>query len=138
MSDIHQKIKELKEYKNLNFSTFGEQIGVTGVAVSDIIKGKSKPNFKFLQGVLKSFPEISAEWLLRDEGEMLRNIYQINDTDNMYVRERRATYNNELQNELINCQKRIIELQDEVATLQKQLFAEKLQKHNILKTDHKL
>ncbi len=133
--DISQKIRELIEYKKSNFSQFGKIIGKSDVSVRKNATGASKPNFDMLYSILKAFPEISAEWLLRDEGEMLRNIYQIDDTDNMYVRERRAIYNNELQNELINCQKRIIELQDEVATLQKQLFAEKLQKQNILKTD---
>jgi len=133
--DISQKIRELIEYKKSNFSKFGKMIGKSDVSVRKNATGASKPNFEMLHSILQAFPEISAEWLLRDEGPMLRNRYELTPANSDQVRELTPDYGKNYQTELLECHKKIIALQDELNAMQKQLFETKLQKQNILKTD---
>lgn len=64
---------------------FANKIGVAATSLNDIIRNGAEPKFSTLEKILKAEPSISAEWLLRGEGEMLKgknNLIDSTEDDN--------------------------------------------------------
>lgn len=62
-------------YENSGISSkraFANSIGVNEMTFGDTLRG-SEPRFFILEALLKSNPKLSAEWLMRGEGEMYRD-----------------------------------------------------------------
>lgn len=70
LTDISERFNEIMIQKNLNYSSLGDIIGYSDVAVGKIIKGKNKPKFEAIKSVLESFPDVSAKWLVLGVGDM--------------------------------------------------------------------
>ena len=47
-------------------------LGINSTSVYNYLDGTSKAPMSFVVLFLESFPEVSAEWLLRGEGEMMK------------------------------------------------------------------
>lgn len=58
---------------NLTQSGFAEMLGIQPATVSHILSGRNKPSCELLQKILTRFPNVSADWLLLDNGDMLRD-----------------------------------------------------------------
>lgn len=67
------KLRELMDSQGLKSSRLAEKLEINPANISHILAGRNKPGFDLLQKILQHFPEVSAEWLLRDEGPMYRN-----------------------------------------------------------------
>ncbi|WP_305030430.1 hypothetical protein [Hymenobacter convexus] len=72
---VAERIKFLLETRAQgNKSELGRAAGISGQAVADLIGGKKGgPSFPVLQKMLRSYPDINAEWLLFGEGEMQKS-----------------------------------------------------------------
>lgn len=68
---VYERINELIEKKRLTPRGLSEIIGIGPQSVYNYLSGKQKAPMSFVVSVLESFPDVSAEWLLRGEGEML-------------------------------------------------------------------
>lgn len=69
--NIKEKILQVLEYKHIKKEKFFTQIGITysnftGAAKETPIRSDT------LSKILTELPDVSAEWLLRDEGNMIR------------------------------------------------------------------
>ena len=73
--EISQKIKELRLLKNLTQSSFGEKIGLTKQAISNVENALSRPSIEFLVKLVIEF-HVNLNWLLAGIGEPF---IQIND-----------------------------------------------------------
>lgn len=71
MNEMNLRIKEIISSKGLNVSKLAESIGMPQVTVNNYMLGKRKISFEFISAILATYPDISAEWLLRGHGEML-------------------------------------------------------------------
>jgi phage repressor protein C with HTH and peptisase S24 domain len=71
---VSERIKILLDLRAQgNKSELGRAAGISGQGVSDLIGGKKGgPSFPVLQKMLRSYPDVNAEWLLFGEGEMLK------------------------------------------------------------------
>ena len=67
-----ERLNSLLKYLKLTSSQFADEIRVQRSSISHVISGRNKPGFDFIQKILKRFPEISADWLITGDGEMLR------------------------------------------------------------------
>lgn len=68
---INERIKLVMNAFNYKSKrSFAEKIGIAQTSFNDIIKG-AEPKFSTLEKILMAEPSISAEWLIRGEGEML-------------------------------------------------------------------
>lgn len=67
-----ERIKQLIEIKNdgLSESAFAEKMGMKQQTLNNYIRGINKLPLSFISSLLSTFPEISAEWLLRGDGPM--------------------------------------------------------------------
>lgn len=70
--EIINRIKELvvEKFGERGETSFAKTIGVNQVTFNKYIRGRV-PSLETIDAILRTFPEISAEWLLRGNGEMI-------------------------------------------------------------------
>ena len=71
MDDIVKRLNIIKEHYKLSGSGLARQIGMSVTSVNCFFAGKSKVSGEFLCSLLNAYPSVSAEWLMRGNGNML-------------------------------------------------------------------
>lgn len=66
-----ERILVLLKYKGITQEELGRSIGLTRGAVSSIIHGKAALSRKNAKLICMNYPDISEEWLMEGEGEMV-------------------------------------------------------------------
>ena len=66
--EILQRIKRLIDEKGLNTNAFALRIGIAQTTLSTYFTKNRYPAYETLYAILHTFPEVSAEWLMRGEG----------------------------------------------------------------------
>lgn len=107
---INERIKEIMNKENLNFLSFGKQLGYSDVVVGNIVKGRNKPSYDFLNKLIQIFDWINAEWLLIGKGSMLKDPSQQSSSIEEFLKTENKTLN-----------ARIEELNREIGRLQNEL-----------------
>lgn len=64
------RIQKLKEHLGLSTRAFAIKCGLNQPTLDRMLKGINALNLNCITSILSAFPEVSAEWLLRGEGEM--------------------------------------------------------------------
>lgn len=72
MDALNERISRVIEYSKLSASEFADEIGVQRSSVSHITSGRNKPSLDFLIKVKDRFPALEWNWLIKGDGEMLR------------------------------------------------------------------
>ncbi|MCD8386238.1 MAG: helix-turn-helix domain-containing protein [Bacteroidales bacterium] len=67
-----ERIKQLIEASGLSVRAFAVKIGLNQPTLDRMIKGINAINVNCLNSILAAFPDVSAEWLMRGEGEMYK------------------------------------------------------------------
>ncbi len=70
--DVVDRISEVISIKKISVRLFAEQIGIPQTTLNNYILRKRGLSLDVVIKILNSFGFISAEWLLRGEGEMLK------------------------------------------------------------------
>lgn len=70
---ILQRIKEIIKFSGLSTRAFAIKCGLNQPTLDKQLKGLRGLSLETTMGILYAFPKISSEWLLRGEGEMLKN-----------------------------------------------------------------
>jgi transcriptional regulator with XRE-family HTH domain len=65
------RIQLILKTKNISPSQFADQIHVQRSGVSHILSGRNNPSLDFIIKILKTYPEIDADWLLFGKGQMI-------------------------------------------------------------------
>lgn len=65
------RIRRLMEYKNLSASQFADEVEVPRAVISHILSGRNKSSLDVMLKIVQAHPDISMNWLLLGEGEML-------------------------------------------------------------------
>jgi transcriptional regulator with XRE-family HTH domain len=71
--DILERIKMVRAYKNLSERAFALECKIDQGTFTNQMKGVRKLNVSVLVAVLERFPDVSAEWLIRGNGNMIIN-----------------------------------------------------------------
>lgn len=66
------RVKEVLRAKSRSVREFAELIGVKQVTLNQQLAGDRKLSLDIVQSILNSFEDISSEWLLRGEGDMIK------------------------------------------------------------------
>lgn len=69
--DLHERLNEVLRYSGLSVRAFSIKCGINQPTLDRQIKGLRGISIETIVSVLRAFPEISSEWLMRGEGEML-------------------------------------------------------------------
>lgn len=72
-STAAQRIKSILNHKQISIAAFAKMIGMLQVTCNRQIRGDQAVSLALIEGFLHVFPDISAEWLLRGEGEMCKS-----------------------------------------------------------------
>lgn len=70
-SIVAQRIKSVLESKQISIAAFAKMIGMQQVTCNRQIRGDQAVLLGLIEGFLKEFSEISAEWLLRGKGNQV-------------------------------------------------------------------
>ena len=68
--EILQRIKGIIEAKGYTVNAFALHIGIAQTTLSTYFTKDRFPAYETLYAILHTFPDISAEWLMRGEGSM--------------------------------------------------------------------
>lgn len=71
--EIVQRILDLVNDKAKSKRDFAALIGMEQVTFNNYMIGKRGLSYEVVDAILRTFPEVSAEWLLRGSGEMLKD-----------------------------------------------------------------
>ena len=66
---IGERIREYRKTKNMSMAEFGERLGISGQAISQIELGKTNINERIIKTICSEF-SISRDWLETGEGRM--------------------------------------------------------------------
>ena len=68
--EITDRIKLLIKLSGQSVNSYAKKLGVFPQSLYKWVKKEREPNIELLQKILKTNPDISADWLLMGEGEM--------------------------------------------------------------------
>lgn len=68
---IVRRIEEFRTYCGISKSTLAASIGIEQTTLNNQLIGKRGLSLDTVSAMLQAFSELSAEWLLRDRGDML-------------------------------------------------------------------
>lgn len=68
---VAQRIKFVLDSKQISIAAFSKMIGMQQVTCNRQIRGDQSVSLGLIEGFLKEFGEISAEWLLRGKGNQV-------------------------------------------------------------------
>ena len=68
-----ERLRGVRASKAKSVNNFAILIGMSQTTVNGIMLGSRGVSVDIIVAVLTAFPDISAEWLMRGEGEMLRS-----------------------------------------------------------------
>lgn len=91
---INQRIKMVLGFYSMSETQLAKTLGLSQPTVNRQIKGENQVSIEFVNSILYSFNDISAEWLMRGEGEMLKSkhssqLAEYNKSDMDLIRELR-------------------------------------------------
>lgn len=79
------RIKKIIESTGLSERAFAEIIGVKQNTLNQQLKGERGLSLETISKILISYKDISAEWLLRGEGEMIKEKSPANFSEKEFV-----------------------------------------------------
>lgn len=68
---VFERVAEFIRKRRISANELAKILGVNSQSVYNYLSGTSKAPMSFLILFLESFPDVSSEWLLRGNGEML-------------------------------------------------------------------
>ncbi len=69
---LENRILEVFKYSQLSRIEFAEKMDISNAVLSHLASGRNKAGTELIINILKNYPEISAEWLLLGEGDMIK------------------------------------------------------------------
>lgn len=70
---MNKRIKFFMGVKRLTAEKLAELTGIPKFTIDRYTSGRTKPTQRFVDAFLMAFPDVSAEWLMYGEGEMLKS-----------------------------------------------------------------
>ena len=70
---IAQRVREFLSYNSISINSLAKQINVAQATLNPQLRGDRTLAANIVVKILDAFPDVSAEWLLRGEGEMYKS-----------------------------------------------------------------
>ena len=68
-----ERLQKIMDHAGVSPNKFAAMLGIQRSAISHIMSGRNNPSLTLVQKILKCYPDISADWLLFGDGNMLKN-----------------------------------------------------------------
>lgn len=69
---LPERLQQVLKYSQLSVRGLAAKCGLKQQTLDKHIKGIAEPSATTLMAIATTFPEISTDWLMRDEGDMLK------------------------------------------------------------------
>lgn len=73
MASLNSKIRDIISTYKLSDRQFAIKIGVTQSVIGSMFQKGTEPSSKVICNTLVAFPDISADWFIRDVGKMFKS-----------------------------------------------------------------
>lgn len=113
---INERFKTALKSQNIKSKDIANELGITPASVSDFLNGKMNLSLSHVSELIKLLPNINTEWLLRGEGDMNKNQYEISE-NTMIVSEPIVEYGTKK----TNTKKIIEDIENEIITIKKKV-----------------
>jgi len=70
---LSERIKKIIDYKGLTINKFSESVEASNSYFNKVLKNNTSIGSDRLEKIIRTYPDISPEWLLTGEGEMIKN-----------------------------------------------------------------
>lgn len=70
---INQIIREFIDSLGINDNQFAKSIGITQSVIASMFSRNTEPSSKVVVSILNAYANLSAEWLMRGEGSMIKD-----------------------------------------------------------------
>lgn len=71
-ANINQRIREFMNSLEISDNQFAKSIGITQSVIASMFSRNTEPSSKVIVSILNAYANLSAEWLMRGEGYMLK------------------------------------------------------------------
>lgn len=71
--EINERIRKYRDSKKMTREVFGSMFGVSGDVVNNMERGRAEITEDRILLILKTFPDLSEEWLRFENGDMKKN-----------------------------------------------------------------
>lgn len=68
---MKDRIRQIQDREGMSQKDFAAAIGISQASLSSIYNGRTLPTNRHVEAIHKRFPEISTNWMMFGEGEML-------------------------------------------------------------------
>lgn len=82
---IVQRVREIIDKYGLSVTSLAKKIGVVQVTLNRQLTGDSAISLETVNAILYYYKEISAEWLMRGDGDMIKGKSPINSSEKEFV-----------------------------------------------------
>ncbi len=73
MEQLIERINAVKRQYGCSGRGFAQAVNLKPAAVINYLSGRQAPSLEFVLAILRTYKDVSAEWLLRGEGMMLKS-----------------------------------------------------------------
>ena len=70
---MNQRLQQFIQAENINQAQLADMLKVARASVSNILSGRHKPGFDFLESLSLHYPDLSLEWLVTGRGRMYKS-----------------------------------------------------------------
>ena len=68
--ELKDRLNEMLKAYGLNQANIAKEVGIATSTISNYYSGKKESSLRFLMALLNKYPDLSADWLMKGEGEM--------------------------------------------------------------------
>lgn len=72
MEGLRDRINVVRDHYRLSNRGFAEAVGAKPAATNNYLNGTKEPSLEFVDRILSTYVDVSAEWLLRGVGSMFK------------------------------------------------------------------
>ena len=70
---MNKRVLQFLGAENITQSQLAEVLGVANATVSNILSGRNRPGFDFIESLLLHYPALNLTWLITGKGKMYEN-----------------------------------------------------------------
>lgn len=71
-STVGQRLGQVISHSGKSVNQFAVELGERPDKYYNVIKGKSNPSWEMIENVIRTYPEVDGNWLLKGEGEIVK------------------------------------------------------------------
>lgn len=116
--NFSNRLKLILEHFSISQNAFANKVNINRAMVANYLNG-SQPTYETLSNILNAFPQISAEWLMRGEGPMIKDDSPKEKTYAQFCAESRGERSSIVSDDLYESLSRPIQPKDYEAVVQK-------------------